>query len=204
MAGFNTYPVKNYLIRHGEALGNVQEGYYGRTDCPLTARGRQQAVSAGKLLQKLRAEAPGRELLLVASPLERARHTADIIRETAGLRGDFLVEPNWQEIDFGCWETRCYKDLVRENPAACKQLCDDWQNFCYPQGESFRVFSERVIAAWQKWQQIAVRQQKDILVVSHGGVLKVIRIFAEERPWDDFWRLRILPGELQTMSYRIL
>lgn len=199
MAGFDSYRLTVYFLRHGEAVGNVRGGYYGRTDCPLTAKGCQQAVSAGKQLQKLREEA-GRELLLVTSPLERARHTAAIVRETAGLRGAFFVEPDWQEINFGRWEKRRYEDLLHEDPAACQRLCNDWQNFCYPQGESFRLFSERVIAAWQKWQQLAVERQQDLLVVSHGGVLKVIRLFAEARPWDDFWRLRILPGELQVMS----
>lgn len=203
MAGFDSYRLTVYFLRHGEAVGNVRGGYYGRTDCPLTAKGCQQAASAGKQLQKLREEA-GRELLLVTSPLERARHTAEIVREAAGLDGAFLVEPDWQEIDFGRWEKRHYQDIAREEPAAWQSLCDDWQAFCYPQGESFRVFSERVIAAWQKWQLLASRQQKDILVVSHGGVLKVIRLFAEARPWDDFWRLRILPGELQVMSSEVM
>lgn len=199
MAGFESNSLKVYLLRHGEALGNVQGGYYGRTDCPLTEKGRQQAERAGATLRELRAAGSGRDLLLLTSPLERARHTAEIVREATGLDGDFLVEPDWQEIDFGRWEKRHYQDIAREEPAAWQSLCDDWQAFCYPQGESFRVFSERVIAAWQKWQLLASRQQKDILVVSHGGVLKVIRIFAEGRSLEDFWRIRIELGEVQEL-----
>lgn len=199
MAGFESNSLKVYLLRHGEGLGNVQGGYYGRTDCPLTAKGCQQAERAGATLRELRAAGSGRDLLLLTSPLERARHTAEIVREAAGLDGAFLVEPDWQEIDFGRWEKRRYQDIAREEPAAWQSLCDDWQAFCYPQGESFRVFSERVIAAWQKWQLLASRQQKDILVVSHGGVLKVIRIFAEGRSLEDFWRIRIELGEVQEL-----
>ena len=199
MAGFESNSLKVYLLRHGEALGNVQGGYYGRTDCPLTEKGRQQAERAGATLRELRAAESGRDLLLLTSPLERARHTAEIVREAAGLDGAFLVEPDWQEIDFGRWEKRHYQDIAREEPAAWQSLCDDWQAFCYPQGESFRVFSERVIDAWQKWQLLASRQQKDILVVSHGGVLKVIRIFAEGRSLEDFWRIRIELGEVQEL-----
>nr|WP_255449312.1 histidine phosphatase family protein [Selenomonas caprae] len=132
--------------------------------------------------------------------LERARHTAEIVREAAGLDGAFLVEPDWQEIDFGRWEKRHYQDIAREEPAAWQSLCDDWQAFCYPQGESFRMFAERVIGAWQKWQQAAAREEKGLLVASHGGVLKVIRLFAEARPWEDFWQLDISLGEVQLMS----
>ena len=62
------------------------------------------------------------------------------------------------------------------------------------------MFAERVIGAWQKWQQAAAREEKDLLVVSHGGVLKVIRLFAEARPWEDFWQLDISLGEVQLMS----
>ena len=122
------------------------------------------------------------------------------VRKAAGLDGAFLVEPDWQEIDFGRWEKRHYQDIAREEPAAWQSLCDDWQAFCYPQGESFRMFAERVIGAWQKWQQAAAREEKDLLVASHGGVLKVIRLFAEARPWEDFWQLDISLGEVQLMS----
>ena len=200
MAGFDSDPLRVYLLRHGEALGNVQGGYYGRTDCPLTAKGCRQAERAGATLRELRAAGSGRDLLLLTSPLERARHTAEIVREAAGLDGAFLFEPDWQEIDFGRWEKRHYQDIAREEPAAWQSLCDDWQAFCYPQGESFRMFAERVIGAWQKWQQAAAREEKDLLVVSHGGVLKVIRLFAEARPWEDFWQLDISLGEVQLMS----
>ena len=55
MAGFKSNLLQVYLLRHGEALGNVQGGYYGRTDCPLTAKGRQQAERAGATLRELRA-----------------------------------------------------------------------------------------------------------------------------------------------------
>ena len=199
MAGFEKRKCTGYLLRHGEATGNVCGGYYGRTDCPLTEMGHWQAASAGRRLQELRAAEPERELLMLTSPLRRAVDTAAAVCETAGLDGEFMVEPDFQEIDFGRWEKRRYEELAHEDPAACQRLCDDWQNFCYPQGESFRMFSERVIAAWQKWQLLAIEQQKDMLIVSHGGVLKVIRIFAEGRSLEDFWRIRIELGEVQEL-----
>lgn len=197
MAGFEKQSFTVYLLRHGEAAGNVRGGYYGRTDCPLTGNGRLQAAWAGRRLQELRAAKPDRDLLMLTSPLQRAVDTAEVVCETARLDGDFVVEPDFQEIDFGRWEKRRYEELARENPAACQRLCDDWQNFCYPQGESFAFFSERVIAAFRKWCSYAWQHQQDILIVSHGGVLKVIRLFAEDRPWDDFWRIGIGLGEVQ-------
>lgn len=192
-----------YLLRHGEAAGNVQGGYYGRTDCPLTPAGRLSSVSAGKKLQAhLQAEGE-QKLLLISSPLQRARDTAAIVQQTAGLTCPIVIEPAWQEIDFGTWEGRRYEDLQREYPADCQRLCADWQNFCYPQGESFSQFCQRVIAAWQSWLAEARRQQAGLVVVSHGGVLKVIRLWTEGRPWYDFWRIQISLGELQHLLVKM-
>lgn len=192
--------LKAFLLRHGEAVGNVRGGYYGRTDCPLTSAGRLVAMQAGEALRMALQAEPVREILLLSSPLQRARETAVIVQRMAGLPGKIVLEPAWEEIDFGTWEGRNFADLQREDPAACQQLCDDWQNFCYPQGESFRQFSQRVIAAWQKWRAYADKRQAHMVVVSHGGVLKVIRLWEEGRSWDDFWRIRIALGEMQSLS----
>ncbi|BAL82937.1 putative alpha-ribazole phosphatase [Selenomonas ruminantium subsp. lactilytica TAM6421] len=191
--------IKAYLLRHGEASGNVRGGYYGRTECPLTVAGRLAAMQAGEELHMALQEDPAQEILLLSSPLQRARDTAVIVQRMAGISGQIILEPAWEEIDFGTWEGRNFADIQREDPDTCQQLCDDWQNFRYPEGESFRQFTERVIAAWQKWRAYAAKRQAHLVVVSHGGVLKVIRLWEEGRSWEDFWRIRIALGEIQPL-----
>src|SRR5712671_1121372 len=66
-----------FLVRHGETEWNRVHRYQGWGDSPLTARGVAQAEAIGRRLCTLR-EAEAAEI--VASPIGRARRTAEIIR----------------------------------------------------------------------------------------------------------------------------
>src|SRR5205823_5581461 len=72
-----------YLVRHGETEWNRIRRYQGWSDSPLTDQGGAQAKAIGRLLSKL-PEIGSADL--VASPIGRARHTAEIIRECLGRR----------------------------------------------------------------------------------------------------------------------
>ena len=63
-----------FLIRHGESEGNALRVVQGQGgDYALTARGREQAQSVGKLLDSLPV------ISIFSSPLRRARETAELI-----------------------------------------------------------------------------------------------------------------------------
>src|SRR3954467_3405858 len=69
-----------YLVRHGRTLGNVNRMLCGWTDVPLDPYGIQQAHRVGERLAKgLSAD------VLLASPLQRARVTAEIIGAKMGM-----------------------------------------------------------------------------------------------------------------------
>lgn len=80
-----------WLVRHGETEWARTGRHTGRTDLPLTQKGREEAAEAGRILG-------GRafELVLV-SPLRRAMETCEI----AGYAGEALVEPDSMEWDYG-------------------------------------------------------------------------------------------------------
>lgn len=95
-----------YLVRHGETEWSRSGRHTGRTDLPLTDRGREEARSAGRLLG-------GRELALVlASPLERARETARL----AGCGDAVVVCDDLRELDYGEYEGRTTAEIRREVP----------------------------------------------------------------------------------------
>ena len=62
------------------------------------------------------------------------------------------------------------------------------------------MFRIRVLKAWQYWKEHALENNKDLVIVGHGGVLRVIRIFEERRSWKDFWHIKINLGEMQVLS----
>src|SRR5512146_1975470 len=90
--------VRLILARHGEASGNREMRYLGRTDAPLTERGEAQA-------RQLAAALSGFPIATVySSPLQRAERTAAAIAEMLGL--PVVPRDDLREQDFGTWENR--------------------------------------------------------------------------------------------------
>ena len=70
------YEADMALIRHGMTPGNEEHRYIGRTDEPLSQKGREQLLT----LQK-KGVYPA-AACVAASPLERCRQTAELNSET--------------------------------------------------------------------------------------------------------------------------
>lgn len=84
-----------HLVRHGETDGN-RISYIGRSDPGLNAVGLRQAEMVKESLRNV----PIR--LIYASPLQRARQTAQPLALALGL--PVIAEPDLMEIDFGTLE----------------------------------------------------------------------------------------------------
>src|SRR5688572_6955622 len=76
-----------YFVRHGESEMNTQNVFSGHTDTPLTHKGRQQALETGSKLRDQQVNVD----LIVASPLQRAHHTAIHIAETIGYEPEKII-----------------------------------------------------------------------------------------------------------------
>ena len=74
-----------YYVRHGETDFNAEQRLQGRIDTLLNARGRAQAKECGDLLRDLfaRDKRSADDFVYVASPLQRARETMEIMRPHA-------------------------------------------------------------------------------------------------------------------------
>lgn len=95
-----------FLVRHGETEWSRTGKHTGRTDIPLTERGREQAVAVGAALR-------GRRFALVlTSPLERAAETCRLAGygEVAERREELM------EWDYGAYEGRKTVDIREERP----------------------------------------------------------------------------------------
>ena len=97
------------LLRHGESIGNAQSRWQGQSDYPLTERGRAQARA---LAERWQAENVKFDLV-IASPLVRARETAEIISQA--LNAQLEIDPIWMERDIGEMEGLTAEE-VRQRP----------------------------------------------------------------------------------------
>src|SRR3954467_9265903 len=90
-------PTLLYLLRHGETDWNRDGNRYaGRTDVPLSDRGREQARAVATTLASVPFSA------IYCSTLQRSRETAEIIAASHNL--PVVADPRLIEIDFGTWE----------------------------------------------------------------------------------------------------
>ena len=145
-----------YLCRHGQTFHNREGRMQGQTESDLTPLGRAQAGAMGELLAGL-IETPS-EWRIVASPLRRARDTAETIGKRLGLPVEF--EDRLLEISVGDWSNRLRDEVKRENPAL---LTDAEWAFKSPNGETYEAIMGRV-SGWLA-EQAAERK---LIVVSHG------------------------------------
>ena len=84
------------LLRHGQTDWNIDLRLQGSTDIPLNETGKAQAVAAAEVLQ------PEDWHVVIASPLSRARDTAEIVANKLGMR--VVIVPELIERSFGTAE----------------------------------------------------------------------------------------------------
>lgn len=153
------------LVRHGQSQANI-DGVIQGADDPLTDLGRQQAHRAGRWIGD-RHEATH----LYASPLARARETAEIIgtfidREPELVAG--LAEINAGHavgMTWDAWSAANPEQAARIRSTE-RTIEDRWEG-----GESGQEFIDRVFAAYDEIVTRHLGSDDVVVVVSHGGPL---------------------------------
>lgn len=159
---------KLVLLRHGETEWSRTGRHTGRTDIPLTPHGEALASAAGELVR-------GYDFRLVlSSPLERARRTAEL----AGLHAD--IDPLLVEWDYGGYEGRTTKDIRAE-------LGYDWTAFEHGviRGETPGETVEEVAARASRvlTRVLPAMAEGDVALVAHGHYLRILTaVFLRQAP----------------------
>jgi broad specificity phosphatase PhoE len=161
-----------YYIRHGETDWNVAGRLQGGIDTPLNDRGLTQAAHAGGILADLftRHGRSASDLAFVASPLQRARHTMDLVRSALELPpGDYAIDDRLREIGYGHWEGSTLAQMQAADPTlfAARQL-DKW-TVPPPDGETYASVQIRM-RDW--YDQLKV----DTVTVAHGGTARALMV----------------------------
>ena len=153
MAGGKS-PGEAVLVRHGETQWTLSGQHTGRTDIPLTERGRNQA----RLLEPLLSTA--NFALVLSSPLQRARETCEL----AGLGPRMELEPDLMEWDYGEYEGITSKQIKRTAP--------NWVVFTdgCPGGETPEQVGARADRVIKRVRSTAGR----VALFAHGHLLRVL------------------------------
>lgn len=154
-----------FLVRHGESLGNAAQRIQGLNDEPLTGLGRAQARALAQRLGN------GYEIRAIyASPLSRARETAEIV--AAPLALTVTCEDRLREYDCGVVTGLCWEEVQSQYPEIAQRWAEDSWRVPIPGEEGIDVFQGRV---WAAMADIVGRHAGDdtVVVVAHGGTLSV-------------------------------
>ncbi len=100
-------PTRVLLVRHGQSAWNAEGRWQGHADPPLSPLGVAQARAA--------ATAVGAVSAIVASDLQRAHTTAELIAGQLGI-GPVVLEPRLRERDAGEWTGLTRADIDEQWP----------------------------------------------------------------------------------------
>jgi len=152
-----------YLVRHGKDDDTVRGGW---SQQPLTDEGTLQAAELAEFVKK-----NGLAIQKIySSDLLRAMQTAQPVAEKLHL--PVIPMPEFREVNNG--------DLAgMKNELAAERYPGLYWNTLgwtqrYPGGESPCEFYARISTAWEAFQKEILERNENVLLVTHGGVMRVI------------------------------
>jgi len=180
-----------FVIRHGESTWVRERRFAGSRDVPLTDTGRRQCAAVARALAATGVAA------VYASPLERARASAELIAEPHRL--PVRIVPAFAEMAFGAWEGLTRDEIRARFPEGWEQ----WRSaphLCAPLGgETVSKVAERVGAGLTELQQAHADQT--IVLVSHSIVMRVMVLAALGLGLDRLWTVDAAPAGITEIEY---
>jgi len=171
--------IKLIFIRHTETEWNKQKKYLGKTDVALSRKGIKQSEIISHYLK-------GKKITAVySSGLKRAYQTASIIAEKHSLK--VKKDERLDEIDFGDWEGMTFSQVQKKYPRLAKKYISVPLDTKIPKGESFFKFKSRIN---RSLKEILNKAKGTVVIVSHGGVNRVIFCDLLKIPFSHFWQIK--------------
>ena len=171
-----------YFIRHGETDWNAARRVQGHVETDLNARGHAQAGAIARRLRELEPDI-GR-FAIYASPMRRVRQTLAHILSAYGLDETAVIfDERLRERDFGRYEGMVWDDLIKAGVNPWERPRDYY--YWRPEGgESYDDVRRRVAG-------FAGHMQNPAIIVSHGGIHRVLRGIMLDLPPQEVAVLRV-------------
>jgi broad specificity phosphatase PhoE len=185
------WPRTLWIVRHGQSAGNVARDAAEAAglpvidiverdiDTPLSKLGRRQAVALGHWFGEL--PAARRPEVLLCSPYVRARETAALLREAAGVGDEHLrirVDERLREKEFGILD-RLTRFGIREKYPELSDQRSHVGKFYFrpPGGESWCD----VILRLRSMLEMVTREHggERVLIVAHQVIVNCMRYLVE-------------------------
>lgn len=164
-----------YFLRHGESIANVNKVFAGQEDdTPLSELGKLQAKTAAQEIEQTT-----KINKIIASPLVRARETAEIVASEIHYPiEDIEIDKRIAEYDMGEITGSPIRKVTSQELVSAKGA------------ENTVDFQNRVIELLKQLKSY----KGNVLVVSHAGVGRIIQAYQRNMNTDDFYDLPAYPN----------
>ncbi|KAK9757541.1 hypothetical protein RND81_01G169200 [Saponaria officinalis] len=204
------------LIRHGESLWNEKNLFTGCVDVPLTKKGVEEAIQAGKRISNIPVD------MIYTSTLIRAQMTAMLAMtqhrrkkvpivmhdedEQAKLWSEiYSEETTKQSIPvITAWQLneRMYGELQGLNKQETaerygKEKVHEWRrsyDIPPPNGESLEMCAERAVAYFREHIEPQLQSGKNIVIAAHGNSLRSIIMYLDKLTSQEVTSLELSTG----------
>ena len=198
-------PLRLVLVRHGLSTFNLEHRIQGRDDLSaLAPEGRQQAHLTGVALREVPFCA------VYSSPLSRARDTADLVAEAAGLTLSPCLEDDLLEVDLAPWSGLRREEVKDRHPEQARiwQQAPEALELERADGSRFHPlpelmdqaarFAERLLARHR--QALGSPRSEGVLVVAHNAILRALILRLLGLDARGFRRLRIDNASISVLN----
>jgi 2,3-bisphosphoglycerate-dependent phosphoglycerate mutase len=177
------------LLRHGESQWNLENRFTGWVDVPLSAKGEQEAATAGERLEPYHFDCA------YTSALTRAQETLRIVLEKIGqtdlptTRDQALNERHYGDLQglnkaetaekFGADQVKLWRRSYDVKP---------------PGGESLEDTARRTLPYYEAHIVPELKAGRNVLVVAHGNSLRSIVMFLDKLTREQVVELNLATG----------
>lgn len=159
--------MKLYVIRHGLTKCNIEKKYNGKLDEDINEVGIRQAMAASKQVKNLNID------LVICSPLLRTRHTCKIVNIN---KIPVIYDKRIEERDCG---------LLTNKELGEFYYTDFWNYYSNREIEGLETIQNLFERIKLFLDDIKEKyKDKNILLVTHGGVARAIYFYFNELPSD--------------------
>jgi broad specificity phosphatase PhoE len=190
------------VMRHAETVYNAPrvriQGSSPSSDIVLSDKGRAEVFAKLKAIKL-----PD---VIILSPLLRCKQTAEAWADMdfEKIKSKKLFHNGLREVDAG-WLEGLYVDEVK-NSNAYRPLWKLWKeqplNFPgFPGGETLQAFQMRVLNAFSAiCNQSGNYQNQDVCIITHGGPMRILKCFLENKDLSHLWDVEIANLERITLT----
>lgn len=153
------------FLRHGQAKNNIERILTGRTPgIPLTEEGINQAEKAAKFLEHMNISA------IYSSPIERARHTAEIVGKHNSL--DVTIDDRLIELDMGKFTGVPYDEIFTSHGNVFMKFYNGELEIAHNGVETFSEVKKRVLGIVD--HVIENHPDENVVLVTHMDPIKAM------------------------------